>query len=884
MPDFNPQVTLYKNVGAFNPPIGHEGFISIINDIKNEVHGALIDSLQGLPEKIYKARKTGLPAATFSGTFQGVPNTDPDRKEGQDTSYRRAEGLLQYSQIIGHDIDELAADEMVTLRRHIDTNPFVLCSFISPSRNGLKIFFRTNTGAEQHLETWTALGHYLHTSYGIPWSDKKNKVKRGLDIGTKDICRLCFLSSDPNLYYNPDCDIVEPSFVAQHTPPPPAPKAAVQRKAAVVATAESTKTEAIIAQLIAGGIDITEPYDQWIKIGFALADEFAEGGRNYFHSISAISAKYDAAACDKQYDNCLSSRRGTVKIGSLYGTAKDVGVVYKTERTGSTSQRPPSVPPGDAPPADGAPDGAPDFWHVKYKQAPDGGYEESEYTVSYDKAPTFLAHYGFCKYRLRRDSDYQVIHVTDGGRAVDVVNNEYIKSFMYVHLRRLADEVAADGEPDKKLLTRLTMLREKFVRASKNLVSVVTLDLLPQKLPQLRRDTQDMATLYFDNCFVEITAEKIETKDYSQLQGGGIWKKQRNERCYSPADWRQSDFATFLCRAFTGEKVTPDTITPEHEGMMLAAYTAYGYLLHGYKSRSLVKMIIGADRVLRRGKENEGGSGKSLFIDSIALTIPVTNINGKRFDPVKDQFSLQKVQADTRVINLDDLKKGQDITELFSLLTADFDIEKKGKDVISASYEDSPKWYGSLNATLRGEGGSVSRRIHVIEFSGYYSKKHQPEDEFGHQFFSGWSAEEWDRFTSFQAHCLQMFLQHGLLPFPVEHYELNKIIDAAGEDFVDYMDDKVMAAVDGGTRNEWPYDELYEEWNKRFVELKKWKSNTFTARMKQWAEAVGLVYNPHKDGERDRRNNVVYCTFAKPGQLVAPPPDAAPGEDEKLHF
>ena len=52
-------------------------------------------------------------------------------------------------------------------------------------------------------------------------------------------------------------------------------------------TDTATRVEALIAALRAAGVDITADYNDWLKVGFALAGEFGEGGRGYFHDISS---------------------------------------------------------------------------------------------------------------------------------------------------------------------------------------------------------------------------------------------------------------------------------------------------------------------------------------------------------------------------------------------------------------------------------------------------------------------------------------------------------------------------------------------------------------------------------------------------------------------
>ena len=56
----------------------------------------------------------------------------------------------------------------------------------------------------------------------------------------------------------------------------------------------ATRVESLISQLKASHTDITSGYTEWLKVGFAIASEFGETGRRYFHDISALYTGYDA--------------------------------------------------------------------------------------------------------------------------------------------------------------------------------------------------------------------------------------------------------------------------------------------------------------------------------------------------------------------------------------------------------------------------------------------------------------------------------------------------------------------------------------------------------------------------------------------------------------
>lgn len=74
------------------------------------------------------------------------------------------------------------------------------------------------------------------------------------------------------------------------------------------------------------GIDITSGYDNWLKLGFALAEGLGEEGRGYFHELSRQNDGYNAADCDKQYTHCLRSRGNGVTIKTFFQMAKDAGI------------------------------------------------------------------------------------------------------------------------------------------------------------------------------------------------------------------------------------------------------------------------------------------------------------------------------------------------------------------------------------------------------------------------------------------------------------------------------------------------------------------------------------------------------------------------------
>ena len=88
----------------------------------------------------------------------------------------------------------------------------------------------------------------------------------------------------------------------------------------------STDFELIISRLEATQTDITANYSDWRDIGFAIADEFGEVGRDYYHRISRFNPSYSPTDCNKQYDKCLKAKGRGVTPKTFFHFAKQAGI------------------------------------------------------------------------------------------------------------------------------------------------------------------------------------------------------------------------------------------------------------------------------------------------------------------------------------------------------------------------------------------------------------------------------------------------------------------------------------------------------------------------------------------------------------------------------
>ena len=174
--------TIFKN---FNEVSEQKDFLKILEDIKSGTYKNAITylrkSLADNKKEAAERAKKSLPAFTPSATFKGG---------------RKMEFLQQYNGIIVLDIDKLEKEKLQQCKTKIRMDDFVFASFVSPSGNGLKIFVKVSTNKEQHKETFLALQRYFEELLEVE-----------IDKSGKDITRLCFFSSDPELYLNENSEV-----------------------------------------------------------------------------------------------------------------------------------------------------------------------------------------------------------------------------------------------------------------------------------------------------------------------------------------------------------------------------------------------------------------------------------------------------------------------------------------------------------------------------------------------------------------------------------------------------------------------------------------------------------------------------------------------------
>jgi VirE N-terminal domain len=200
--------------------------------IKSETYRQNIEIIRNSDDKaIVNAQKKKLDYFTFSGIFE----------------QRKADGLISHSSLICLDYDDI--ENLEKFMSNVYTNTFTLMSFLSPSGKGIKLI--THTNESDHKVAWNTLNAYFKKITGI------EADKSGIDV-----CRACFVSYDPNVYYNPNAKIFDilPKKIEKKSP----------KNEVKIPDSELVRAKKLAERITNGRTDITGDYDTWLKIGFLL--------------------------------------------------------------------------------------------------------------------------------------------------------------------------------------------------------------------------------------------------------------------------------------------------------------------------------------------------------------------------------------------------------------------------------------------------------------------------------------------------------------------------------------------------------------------------------------------------------------------------------------
>lgn len=242
----------------------------------------------------YQQAKGSLPAYLFGGEF----------------TIRNKQGLAQASRVLVCDIDGKdngldTIEGAEACRESLRKNPHVLAAWISPSGDGVKCLVNIGEHAAD------AMGYEQAAKDAAEHFSDWN-----LDEACKDVCRLCFTSSDPGLWINENAlPLPASSDEKQEIRSEPRKKRSATRHAA---PREEDIEEALSC------IHTRPEYHDWIRIVSAVGSALSMD-----KAISLLD-KWSPEEKEGEYRRLLERPLEQIGIGTLFHFAKEHG--YKPKR------------------------------------------------------------------------------------------------------------------------------------------------------------------------------------------------------------------------------------------------------------------------------------------------------------------------------------------------------------------------------------------------------------------------------------------------------------------------------------------------------------------------------------------------------------------------
>lgn len=286
-----PKVSIFKNIAdIYNPEnVELQQYLEWTRDGKWK---ELVNKCRSILDKEERnAFKDTMPTTCLSGVF----------------SKRSNDGLVTHSGYINIDLDHVENIEVI--KRKLENDKHVYSVFKSVSGDGLRVLFSIEP--MKHQLAFKSICQYIFEEYGEV-CDPNNFISKPF-----------LVSHDTELFFNFEEVVVFKKYIKE-TP--------IKNIPEYIHTANDF--DSVVKQIVGRGVNICDNYNDWLRVGMAIADHFGIEGEYYFHEISRMSSKYRQAACSKQYSYCVRARGlEKARISTVYYLAKESGIKISTEQT-----------------------------------------------------------------------------------------------------------------------------------------------------------------------------------------------------------------------------------------------------------------------------------------------------------------------------------------------------------------------------------------------------------------------------------------------------------------------------------------------------------------------------------------------------------------------
>ena len=280
------EISFYKGVANTAPvkKITVDEFISGVKYGEWKKETEYISSIADKKERNDIKRKQAS-CVTISGVF----------------STRVKDNLISHSGFICIDFDDFDFSKHEDIKSDI----YTYACFKSISGRGIAVIVKIDTA--KHDESFDFLQRYYFDTYGCV-----------IDPLPRNPASARFVSYDPDIFIN------------QKSKKSKVYREPERKKSNTIAVVYgNSEVDELIRRAMFKGVNIAPDYASYRNLAFALGDGFGEGGRNWFHTLCSVDAKYNSTQADKMYDYALKGGGSKkIGIGTFYWMLKNEGVEF----------------------------------------------------------------------------------------------------------------------------------------------------------------------------------------------------------------------------------------------------------------------------------------------------------------------------------------------------------------------------------------------------------------------------------------------------------------------------------------------------------------------------------------------------------------------------
>lgn len=690
----------------------------------------------------------------------------------------RNKGCFVKSKCMVLDIDDVK--DLTEVKNKISTIPVAALHCLSPSGNGLKIWVV--------FDTWITDADRYTKLY--MWVVKKWFTGFDVDTSTKDVSRCTYLPLDPCAVLNDKAEMVDVKKAMEE----------------IEMEENEAETERIIKRMNHKTSSKSKLSDEQVTELLGYCNDEAvyglDGDRN--ERLKVIWSV--GAACEGDLDRAekllhawrpeekngeyrqklLEGKSNGVSVGTLIYQAKKGGwkppkktakaqeVIHMWEKKEINTELEKAIVKWEKIEKKKKVLTADEIAQKlkEYAEAEANPNMMTQYVFRPNNLHSFLLANGYRHYWGEGAKDDESTLSQIHGGIIESVNEEWIISEVNEDLKK-AKEHGADDYSVGLMITEHTKVAGKMY-ADKSLQACLEVDRM-----KTSRDDENSVDLCYTDGICRLFKNKMERIEYDGSMR--LWKDRVVNRQYrADPDFRDGEFNRFILNISKNER-------GEHDDERYAAYVqTFGALIHQHRKQSKSFAVLLTDAACNpEDPQTHGGTGKGILVKGLKYAgRSVLKIDCKQFHE-DDKFCFQSVKKHHDIIFLDDINDEFNFKFLFSAITEGLDVEGKWGHKCHIPWQVSPRFVLSSNHMLPDLGHSGNRRLVVLQLSDHYEKLGDEgvAQEFGHQFFTDWDADEWGRFDSFVHYAVVRYLKYGLPKESIsQDYKVKQVKESLGAD------------------------------------------------------------------------------------------------------